>query len=313
VGIKEWLYMGQVELDRSGNNIGIIREVDAQGYPARVDLVCSSSCAIRGRYEEVTEYLIDGESYAPEYIWHERQYPLAGVPFGLSPIAYAAYTLGEYVSVQEFVTSWFGGGAVPRARLRNTEKKLKGTEAAVVKEAWRASIAMGEPFVHGNDWEYSLIQAEKASADWLEAKRYTDVDIARFLGCPADLIDAAVSGQSITYANITERNLQFLIMHLGPAISRREDALTRAIPRPRFVKLNSEALLRMDPMTRAAYIKTQIDSRVLAPSEARAIDNRPPFTADQIAEFTELGLIKSAAPADQGMAAPPPEDNANAN
>jgi len=287
--------MSQVELDRSGNAIGLIRSTDGAGYPLRIDLQASASCTVRVRDGEVSEYYINGKSYAPEVVWHERQYPLAGLPVGLSPVAYAAYTLSEYVSIRDFVTSWFAGGAVPRARLKNNAKKLKPLEALTVKESWRASIAMGEPFVHGSDWDYELIQADHASADWLEGKRFSAVDVARFFGCPADLIDAAVSGQSVTYANITERNLQFLIMHLGPAIKRREDALTAAIPRPRFVKLNSDALMRMDAMSRAQFIQVQIESRVLAPSEARKLDNRPPFTKEQINEFDELGLNKKVA------------------
>jgi len=108
-------------------------------------------------------------------------------------------------------------------------------------------------------------------------------DVSRFFGVPADLIDAAIAGgPNITYANITQRNLQFLVMHLGPAVVRRENALSQLLPRPRFVKLNSDALLRMDPLTRAQMIQTQIQSRVLAPNEARALDNRKPFTPEQI-------------------------------
>jgi hypothetical protein len=63
-----------------------------------------------------------------------------------------------------------------------------------------------------------------------------------------------VAGGNITYANVTQRNLQFLIMHLQPAMGRREDALTTLTPRPQFVKLNTDVLLRMDPQTRTATI-----------------------------------------------------------
>jgi phage portal protein BeeE len=114
-------------------------------------------------------------------------------------------------------------------------------------------------------------------------------DIARFFGVPGDLIDAAVSGSSVTYANISQRNLQFLIMNLGPAVGRREDTFSRKlVSGPRYVKLNTDALLRMDPAARAQMFKTQIDSRTLAPSEARALEDRPPFTEDQLAEFDRL-------------------------
>ena len=292
-GFMEWRYSSQIELDRSGNSIGIILEKNSQGgFPTAIELQPSSHCSLVYKKGKLDKYRIAGDLYNPDDIWHERQFTVSGLDMGLSPVAHAAYVLGQYVSIQQFATDWFIGGATPRARLRNTAKKLNQTEALKVKESWRASRAADEPFVHGNDWEYELIQAQQASSDWMEAQNYSYVDLARFFGVPADLIDAAVSGQSVTYANITQRNLQFLIMHLGPAITRRELAFSQLLPKPRFIKFNTDALLRMDPLTRAQMIRTQIESRTLAPSEARLLDNRTDFTQSQIEEFDKLGLNK---------------------
>jgi phage portal protein BeeE len=157
-----------------------------------------------------------------------------------------------------------------------------------MKARFNASVKAGEPFVTGQDWEYTPLTAANHATDWIEGKQYGVADIARFFDCPGDLIDAAVSTGNITYASITQRNLQFLIMHLGPAVIRRENALSRLTSKPRFVKLNTDALLRMDPATRALTLKTQIDARTLAPSEARALDDRPPLTDSQMAEFDRL-------------------------
>lgn len=110
---------------------------------------------------------------------------------------------------------------------------------------------------------------------------------------PADLIEAAVSGQAVTYANISQRNLQFIIMNLGPVVFRREKALSAFLPKGRFVKLNSDAILRMDPETRAKVLGQQVQDRLLAPSEARAIDNRLPFTEEQLAEFDRLWPVRT--------------------
>jgi hypothetical protein len=54
------------------------------------------------------------------------------------------------------------------------------------------------------------------------------------------------------------------------------------------VKLNSDALLRMDPETRAKMLGQEIKDRMLAPSEARALQNRQPYTDEQLAEFDRL-------------------------
>ncbi len=285
--VYHWLYATQFDLDRSGNAFGLIKARDGAGRPSLIEPLALSDVTVLVR-KGVTTYRVGQQEVAAVDVWHERQYPVAGLPVGLSPVAYAAWSIGEYLSIQDFALTWFGSGGVPRAHLRNTTQKVNPTEAQTIKERFRATVEGGGLFVTGHDWEYDMIQAEQTGLEWLEAKRYGLGDVARFFDCPGDMIDAAVSSGSITYANITQRNLQFLITSLSPAIVRREATLSELIAKPRFVKLNTDALLRMDPETRAKTFRTQVEARILAPSEARALDNRPPFTESQLAEFDRL-------------------------
>jgi HK97 family phage portal protein len=285
----EWLYSSQVELDRSGNSIGIITDVDGQNYPANIDLYPSSAVTIICRDGKL-RYRINGTEYDPDVIWHEKQFTVSGSPIGLSPVANAAMTLGQYATIQDFASDWFSSSGTPRARLKNTAKRLNPKEALVAKEAWRAAQASGDLFVHGNDWEYDLIQTEVASAYWMDAVKFSLEDASRYFGVPADLIDAAMNGPNITYANVVQRNLQFLVLNLDPALRRRENALSDLLPRPRQVTFDEKSLLRMDPLTRAQWALTVVQSRTLAPSELRAMDNKPPYTPEQIKEFDDLGL-----------------------
>ncbi|MFM9604258.1 phage portal protein [Streptomyces turgidiscabies] len=295
VGIKEWVYSTEFDLDRGGNCFGTITErtgvigPDGRGLPGRIDLVELGAVTVRGKGSTITKFVINGKEYEPWEVWHEKQYTVAGCPLGLSPVAYAAWTIEETLSAQQFARDWFAGGAVPLAELKNTAKTVDKDSARIAREQFRAAVDSSGLFVHGMDWEYKPIQAVASQSSFLEARQYGASDIARFFGVPGDLIDVAMSGSSITYANMTQRNLQFLIMNLGPAVSRREDAFSRKlVSGPRFVKLNTDALLRMDPEARARTIGARITNRTLAPSEARALDNLPPFTEDQLAEFDRL-------------------------
>ncbi|KOG73547.1 phage portal protein [Streptomyces antibioticus] len=294
VEMPEWLYSSQFELDRSGNSVGLITARDGLNLPARIELVPSSDVSVRVRKGK-KQYRIAGTLYEPDEVWHEKQYTVPGLPVGLSPIAYAAWSISEYLSIQQFAMDWFRNGAIPSAHLKNTAKQLTPEQADGAKQRFKAAVMNRDLFVTGNDWDYDMIQAEQAGADWIQAKQFGIGDIARFFDCPSDLIDAAVSGSSVTYANMTQRNLQFLVMSLGPAVSRRENALSRLSSRPRFVKLNRNALLAMDPQTQAQVLKTRIDSRTLTPSEARALYDQPPLTEDQKAEFDRL-FGKGASP-----------------
>ncbi|MDX2948887.1 phage portal protein [Streptomyces caniscabiei] len=295
VGVKEWMYSTEFDLDRGGNCFGIITErtgvigPDGRGLPGRIDLVELGDVTVRGNGSQIKKFRIGTKEYDPWDVWHEKQYTVAGVPLGLSPVAYAAWTIEESLNAQQFARDWFAGGATPSGTLKNTAKTIDRKQAREVKDGFRAAVSNGDLFVHGMDWEYKPVQAVASQSAFIEARQYGLGDIARFFGCPGDLIDAAVSGSSVTYANISQRNLQFLIMNLGPAVGRREDAFSRKlVSGPRFVKLNTDALLRMDPEARARTIGARINSRTLAPSEARALDNLPPFTEDQLAEFDRL-------------------------
>ena len=288
VDAQEWLYSTQIDLDRVGNAFGLITEVNGRNLPARIDLVPLTEVSVIQEKGLLAKYRIAGTEYTPDQVWHEKQFTVSGLPVGLSPIAYAAWSIGEYLSAQQFALDWFGNGKVPSARMRHANRTISPKEADLVKQRYKASVQNGDLFVHGSDWEFAMNDFMANQTDFLDAKRYGIGDIARFFGCPGDLIDAAVSTGSITYASITQRNLQFLIMNLGPAVIRRENALGKLTPRPQYVKLNTDALLRMDPEARARTIAAQIDSRVLAPSEARGLNELPPLTDGQIAEFDRL-------------------------
>ncbi|MFJ5888089.1 phage portal protein [Streptomyces californicus] len=288
VDIVEWLYSSQFDLDRSGNAVGIITALDGHGLPSVIELVPIAEVTVKVRKGKLHKYRIGSEEFDPSQIWHEKQYTMSGLHVGLSPVAFAAWSIGEYLSIQQFALDWFSNGAVPSAHLKNTAKTIDPDAAEETKRRFKAATAGQDLFVTGQDWEYKMIQAEAAGQDWIEGKRYGISDVARFFDVPGDMIDAAASGSSVTYASITQRNLQLLIMHLGPAIIRRENALSKLTSRPRFVKLNSDALLRMDPLARAQMLAGQITSRQLAPSEARELEDRMPFTESQLAEFDRL-------------------------
>ena len=102
---------------------------------------------------------------------------------------------------------------------------------------------------------------------------------------------------NITYANITQRNLQLLILNLNPTLRRREAAFTqRLLPAPRYAQFNRGVLLQMDLKTRYEAHKVGIDSRFITPDEIRAIEDLPPLTPEQLELFAALFPTKAPTP-----------------
>jgi HK97 family phage portal protein len=312
VDIIEWLYSTQIDLDRTGNAYGIISAKDGAGKPARIDLVDPSTVTVKVDAAGIVTYKIGKNPvpFARADVWHERQFTLSGFVMGLSPVAYAAYTIGQYQSALQFGLDWFANGAtVPGGHFKNTQKILSASESATAKTRYKEAVANRDVIVTGSDWEFSTVSVAQNESQFLDTQKVSLSDIARFFDVPGDLIDVAPLGKSaVTYANITQRNLQFLILSLGPVFTRRETSLSRIVSNPRYVKFNTDAMLRMDPDTRNNMFIAQVAGKIRTPSEVRELDNLPPFTAAQIEEFKVLGTITApvpvtAQPLNEGQAA----------
>jgi len=287
--MMEWVYSSQQDLDTYGNCFGLISNVDGGLFPRFITLVPASEVTVVQKPDGDVRYRIKGREYDRSEVWHEKQYTVPGMAVGLSPIAYAALAISQYVSAQQFAVAWYTQNAIPAGILRNSAKTIKAEEALEAKARFKASVAQGDVFVTGVDWEFSPLQSKSNDAAFLNSMNASAADIARFFSVPVDMIDASQAGTSVTYANITQRNLQLLILHLGPMISRREDAISASLMSgPRFVKFNTDALLRMDPQTRSAMMGQQVRDRLRAPDELRQLDNFEPFTEDQYAQIDRL-------------------------
>ena len=293
VTLSEWLYSSQMDLDRYGNAYAIKEFTGKNGestYPQQLIPVPASGVSVNSSAAGLI-YKIGNKVYDPAEIWHERAYTVNGSVMGLSPVSYAAMAVGRYLAADSFSASWFGGGQVPKGHLKNTNRPLSASEAMKAATRFSDIHQSGGVFVSGSDWEYSPLQATDNDTAFLDAMEASATDIARYFGVPADMIDApSGTGSSITYANIAQRNLQFLIMHLQPAMTRREVKFSNDLmPKPQFVQFDPAALLmRMDPMTEATVIGQQIKDRWLAPDEARATKNRLPFTENNYDQFDRL-------------------------
>lgn len=293
----EFVYATQFDLDSAGNTVGVITAINALGKPDRIELVNINDVTFKGTGNRVTSYKVGQREYPPEQIWHERQYVISGVPVGLSPIAYAALSLQAGIAAKEFAANWFLNSTLPSGHLKNTAKVLKREEAQRVKDSFKAAVQAGDIWASGSDWEFNLVTAKASESQFLETQAATAADICRYLGVPGDMIDVETATGSITYANVTQRNLQLLILNLGPAIVRREQAFSvDMLPAPRYVKFNTSALLRMDPKARLEAHKLAIDSRIYPPSRALDLENMAPLTAEEVAEFAVLFPAKSAQP-----------------
>ncbi len=302
--MAEWLYARRLAIKIWGNCFGEITERDMLQNPSQIQLVPTEDVTCRVKRGRIVEYRFGRTVMEPRDVYHARGALLPGNPIGLSPIAVALLGIETSAAARDFAADWFGNSAFPGGHMKNTARTLNRRQAKAIKDQFKESQKAGDLLVTGSDWTFTPIQAKAAEAGFLEAMNHTDVELCRYMETPANLIDVSVQGTAvIQYQNITQKNLDFMVMRMGPALKRTDDDLSSMLPKPQFAKLNRAAFLAMDPAAAADLMKVQVDARLRAPSELRALEDREPYTDEQLAEFDRLFGTKNPQPTPKGLPA----------
>lgn len=299
VELNEFIFGMEMDKARYGNAVGIIRARDAFGYATQVEPVAmGAGCSAVMDGMKIKQWRVGKKYYDPEDIWHERAYTLNGWDLGLAPLAYAAYTMGLYNSAQKFALDWFALGANPRGVLQHTKRDMIPDDVRDdAKAGFKSATANGDIFITGNSWDWKPSIGESMSPNFLAQQAESNRDVCRYMGVPASMVDVEISTGNITYANVTQANLQWLITSIGPSVNRTEKYWTRhAASRTRQACMDTDNLMRMDPVTRADMLIRQTNALLRVPSEVRAADNLPPYTPEQMDELEIIARLRKPPP-----------------
>jgi HK97 family phage portal protein len=205
---------------------------------------------------------------------------MPGMPMGQSPISSARQAIGAGISAEQFGAQFFQAGGNPNAIIYS-DSELTPEQAQGIKGAFNnATQGNREPAIMGSGLKYERVQISPDESQFLDSQRFTVEQIARIYGIPPELVGAATSGSSVTYANREQRAADWLSFGLMPYLIPIEDALSTLVPRAQRVKFNVDGLLRSDLSTRYAAHAVGIGSGFLTVDEARAYEDLPPLTAE---------------------------------
>ena len=320
--ISAWLYQELDSLLMAGNAYGLIQRYDNRGWPAQITTVHPSSVSWqrKGKYGPV-DWKLEGEpigKWPAGDLWHLPAYTVAGLPVGLSPIRYAALTIGLGLAAQRFGGQWFRDGMIPSGLLTNEDEVPKEL-AELVKVMWRDTLAGNrEPVVLGDGWKYEAISISPEESQFLDTIQANKADVCMWFGLDPEAIGATrAGGSSVVYQNVEQSEIHLLVRTMNPWVVRLERALTMIRPRPRYVKFNVDALLRVDAMTRAKIYDMGVRGGTLMPDEVRGLEEREPLPNElgrralwppgrmQLDEY-ELKLGADTDPADEPLPPPAP-------
>jgi HK97 family phage portal protein len=293
VPLDVWLYQCAWSMATDGNAWGLITQTDSRGVPTMIELLNADAVQNRRLVDGVPTVDVNGETvqrYPYGKLWHApgKMVP-AGSWFAVGPIHYGATEIDSSLAIQSYAGRFYSDGAHPSA-IVYTDQTIDPEDAAKVKAAFMKSVhGSREPAVFGNGWKYETIQSSPESAQLVEAQRMVAVQIARRWLVPPAMIYAAMSGESITYQNVSQSDLHYLKHSLDRYLVRIEKALGALLPRPQSVKFNRDALLRADTTTRYQSHEIALRNGWRTINEVRALEDEPPLVGADL-PLTEGGV-----------------------
>lgn len=278
VGIDRisWIRQVLVSWLSSGNVFLLPTEYTASMYPRRAVVVdpMRVRCKLPQHGIGTVDWFVDGKP-VPELI-HRPAFAVPGSPIGLSPIGQAAASVGLGLNAQEFGARWFLDGGHPSGMLTN-DGVITPDDAEVAKRRFLASIrGTREPLVIGKGWKWTPVSVPADESQFLETMQANVADVARYFGLRAEDIGGS-SGDSMTYANVEQRSLDRLTYPIATWVAKLDELLTSLTPRPQYVKVNVDALVRVDLETRYKAHDLAITSGMASPDERRKLEDLAPI------------------------------------
>jgi HK97 family phage portal protein len=237
------------------------------------------------RYVDVTldggaiDRLHDGDfMYTPGFLFSDRNKPedplrIASEVLGLSD------TLGTYAKSAASATNPGGyvevpTGLTPEAFTRLREDYNKNYKGAQNAGAWMFLESGMKATQFDRDLEKMQL---------LESRKHAVTEICRIFGVPPHM---AMDLGNATFSNIEHQSLEFVRDCMNPLCVRIEqtayrDLLTEAERRVYYFKVNTNALLRGDTATRAAYYNTMRQTGVMSANDVCRLEDYPLIPADE--------------------------------
>lgn len=300
---REWVYQAMMSMLLNGNAYGLVVERDAVLRPRVAEWLDPNTVEVKQESAlHRPRYFVANVEIPRDDVIHMRAFVRPGTAVGMSPVEYHAEGIGVGLAAQKHGAKWFEGGAHPTAMFKNSQQVIPSGAADEIKERLMAKLrGKREPIVVGSDWDYKPIQASAQEAQFLAQQGYTDAQIAKLYGPGvAEVLGyATTGGTSLTYSNRVDRSLDLLTYAVKHWVDTFEDMWTENIAQPQTARMNTKALLRMDPKTQMEMFRTGREIGLYNIDEERDLLDLEPLPDGQGQDYTPLKAAPSPTPTEE--------------
>ncbi|TFD80706.1 phage portal protein [Cryobacterium sp. Sr8] len=282
--VYSWKHQAITSCLLRGNAYGLITAIDNQSRPSKV-LWLNPEDVFVDEASGVPQYFYKGRLVPRADLIHIPAYVQAGSVVGLSPLGLFKAQIETGDQAQQFGKNWFKRGGIPSGVLKNSMTTISADQASTTKARFKASVAASEPFVTGKDWDYTPITVPGGEAQFISTLKLTATQFAAIYRVAPEDIGGETSGSSLTYKSLEQDQIRFAMRTLRPWTTRFEAVFDRYLFGTQYMRFNLDASARADLSTRMSAHAAAIGAGIETISEARALEERAPLTAEQWAEF----------------------------
>lgn len=244
-----------------------------------------------------------GIVYLDYEIFHLIVYPVADGLKGQSVISYARRSVGSGIGSEKFGARLFKNGAVAKTVLTHPGK-LDDKSRQNLKESWdKENTGVNKAhktWIFEEGMKAQVISIPPNDAQWLESRKFTVEEVARWFGVPQHMIGGL---EHATFSNIEEQSIQYVTYSLQPWTTLWEERISidMILPSRRsrvFVEFDLNALLRGDLGKRYAAYAVARQWGWMNANEIRQKENMNPMGSQGDVFLVPMNMVNAAAPPD---------------
>jgi HK97 family phage portal protein len=290
----DWLFQCMTSLLLQGNAWGLITGRDGYGFPSGIEWLPPEDVTVVDDEEQPwnpqrARIYVFGRLMDRSELFHIKAFAVPGRTEGISPLRAFALTVTSGLEAERYGTDWYKSGGFPPGTFQNNEIEIDAGQAAEIREALVNSLRRREPLVYGRDWDYKPVVVPPSESQFLQATQMNATQIAAVYGLPPDRVGGN-RGDSLTYNTVEMSTLQ-IIEALRPWLVRLETAFFDIIPANRYVRFNTDALLKTDLKTRTEIYAQQRSMGMRTTDEIRDLEDLPPLPGSAGGETIPLDVM----------------------
>lgn len=213
-------------------------------------------------------------------LWHLQGLSEDGIK-GLAMTELAKNAFGLSLGAEEHAARFYDRGMTADGILKHPSKLKRETAEAMADSftaKWGGLKGSRKIPVLWEGMEFQTLSINNKDAEFLESRKFTVAEIARWYGIPPHLV-GDVERTTSWGTGIEEQNLQFLIYSLLPDVTLWEQRVRHDLvldPERYYASMKVDAILRASAQQRYAVYDIAIRNGILSPNECRSLEDLNP-------------------------------------